>query len=71
MERRSVETTNTGRQPSLGGSIARQISLGGSIGRKMSLEPHIVPIEQEALEDVKPVKLTWRSWIVILSCCIA
>ncbi|KAF2279816.1 MFS general substrate transporter [Westerdykella ornata] len=33
--------------------------------------PHIVPIEQEATEDVKHVNLTWRSWVVVFCCCFA
>lgn len=32
---------------------------------------HVVPIEQEANEDVKHVKLSWRSWMVVFCCCFA
>jgi hypothetical protein len=32
---------------------------------------HIVPIEQEAVEDAKHVNLSWRSWVVVSVCCFA
>jgi hypothetical protein len=32
---------------------------------------HIVPIDQEATEDVKHVNLSWRSWMVVFCCCFA
>ena len=32
---------------------------------------HIVPIDQEAVEDVKHVNLSWRSWMVVFCCCFA
>ncbi|KAJ5022970.1 major facilitator superfamily domain-containing protein [Bipolaris maydis] len=32
---------------------------------------HIVPIDQEANEDVKHVNLSWRSWVVVFCCCFA
>ncbi|KAH7411852.1 major facilitator superfamily domain-containing protein [Phaeosphaeria sp. MPI-PUGE-AT-0046c] len=32
---------------------------------------HIVPIEQEATEDVKHIDLSWRSWVVVFVCCFA
>ncbi|KAF2845357.1 MFS general substrate transporter [Plenodomus tracheiphilus IPT5] len=34
-------------------------------------DAHIVPIEQEANEDVKHVKLSWRSWMVVFCCSFA
>ncbi|KAF2269044.1 MFS general substrate transporter [Lojkania enalia] len=34
-------------------------------------DAHIVPIQQEALEDVQHIKLSWRSWIVVLITCFA
>lgn len=34
-------------------------------------EAHIVPLEQEANEDVKHVNLSWRSWVVVFCCCFA
>src|SRR5689334_21726911 len=33
------------------------------------IDAHIVPIEQEAHEDVKHVKLSWRSWMVVFVTC--
>lgn len=33
--------------------------------------PHIVPIDQEASENVQHVDLSWRSWIVVFCCCFA
>jgi hypothetical protein len=32
---------------------------------------HIVPIEQEAVEDAKHINLSWRSWVVVSVCCFA
>jgi hypothetical protein len=32
---------------------------------------HIVPIEQEAVEDAKHINLSWRSWVVVFVCCFA
>ncbi|KAF1828734.1 MFS general substrate transporter [Decorospora gaudefroyi] len=34
-------------------------------------DAHIVPLEQEANEDVKHINLSWRSWIVVFCCCFA
>ncbi|KAI4638132.1 hypothetical protein J4E93_010441 [Alternaria ventricosa] len=34
-------------------------------------DAHIVPIDQEANEDVHHVKLSWRSWMVVFCCCFA
>ncbi|KAH7355926.1 major facilitator superfamily domain-containing protein [Pyrenochaeta sp. MPI-SDFR-AT-0127] len=34
-------------------------------------DAHIVPIEQEATEDVRHVKLSWRSWMVVFVTCFA
>ncbi|KAK1912184.1 hypothetical protein P3342_009783 [Pyrenophora teres f. teres] len=31
----------------------------------------VLPIEQEANEDIKHVKLSWRSWMVVFCCCFA
>jgi len=39
--------------------------------RKSLTEAHIVPIEQEAVEDVHHVNLSWRSWVVVFVCCFA
>jgi hypothetical protein len=38
---------------------------------KSHTDAHIVPIEQEATEDVRHVDLSWRSWIVVFVCCFA
>lgn len=38
---------------------------------KSRTEAHIVPIAQEAVEDVKHVNLSWRSWVVVFVCCFA
>lgn len=32
---------------------------------------HIVPIQQEATEDVVAIKLSWRSWMVVFVTCFA
>jgi hypothetical protein len=32
---------------------------------------HIVPIDQEANENVEHVNLSWRSWVVVFCCCFA
>jgi MFS family permease len=34
-------------------------------------QPHIVPAEQEAVEDVTHVNLSWRSWLVVFVTCFA
>ncbi|KAF2734223.1 MFS general substrate transporter [Polyplosphaeria fusca] len=34
-------------------------------------EVHIVPIQQEATEDVEHIHLSWRSWIVVFITCFA
>jgi hypothetical protein len=34
-------------------------------------QPAIVPIEQEALEDVEHIHLSWRSWLVVFITCFA
>jgi hypothetical protein len=39
--------------------------------RKLHTDTHIVPIEQEATEDVRHVDLSWRSWVVVFVCCFA
>jgi hypothetical protein len=39
--------------------------------RKSHTDAHIVPIEQEATEDVRHVDLSWRSWVVVFVCCFA
>ncbi|KAF2792004.1 MFS general substrate transporter [Melanomma pulvis-pyrius CBS 109.77] len=33
--------------------------------------PHIVPIEEEAIEDVRHIDLSWRSWLVVFVTCFA
>jgi hypothetical protein len=38
---------------------------------KSHADAHIVPIEQEATEDVRHVDLSWRSWVVVFVCCFA
>jgi hypothetical protein len=38
---------------------------------KLHTEAHIVPIEQEATEDVQHIDLSWRSWVVVFVCCFA
>ncbi|KAF2688931.1 MFS general substrate transporter [Lentithecium fluviatile CBS 122367] len=35
------------------------------------VDAHIVPLEQEALEDAVHVDLTWRSWLVVFVTCFA
>lgn len=41
--------------------------------RKSLTEAHIdiVPIDQEATEDVRHINLGWRSWVVVFVCCFA
>ena len=34
-------------------------------------EAHIVPIDQEANDDIHHVNLSWRSWMVVFCCCFA
>ncbi|KAL1877918.1 hypothetical protein Daus18300_002271 [Diaporthe australafricana] len=34
-------------------------------------QPTIVPIEEEALEDVEHINLSWRSWLVVFITCFA
>ncbi|KAH8723565.1 major facilitator superfamily domain-containing protein [Phaeosphaeriaceae sp. PMI808] len=38
---------------------------------KSHTQAHIVPIEQEAIEDAKHINLSWRSWVVVFICCFA
>jgi MFS family permease len=35
------------------------------------VQPNIVPLEQEAVEDVTHVNLSWRSWLVVFVTCFA
>lgn len=42
-----------------------------TIHDKSHTQAHIVPIAQEATEDVKHVDLSWRSWVVVFVCCFA
>lgn len=35
------------------------------------VQAHIVPIQQEATEDVRHVDLSWRSWLVVFVTCFA
>jgi hypothetical protein len=39
--------------------------------RKSHTDAHIVPIEQEAIEDARHIDLSWRSWMVVFVCCFA
>lgn len=36
-----------------------------SAHRSHDVDAHIVPLEQEAYEDVTHINLTWRSWLVV------
>jgi hypothetical protein len=38
---------------------------------KAHSDAHIVPIEQEVVEDARHVDLSWRSWVVVFVCCFA
>jgi MFS family permease len=39
--------------------------------QRKSHDAHIVPLEQEAHEDVRHIDLSWRSWLVVFFCCFA